>query len=461
VIECLIDDEIIYVISGDDFILSPSNPIAGITHIRRGITFKDGDYPDSGVSLVGSSKYATNTEFLRDEAGNYISASSLNIPNTVVHRSGTGAIEVGTVVTNNIEGTPNGTILGNWTINDMLMPDSNGGAALGTSSLRWSNVYAQTVDTTLLTANVSTFVQLKDKNLRYIDQFDNDTTLSANSEFRLPTQYAIKYYIDHKHSDIQNEIDALPPASITAVADTLLKRDSSASGFVNTLTATTLSLTGSPATKITGFDPDPTLAANSDLKLATQKAIKEYIRTTIELEIANRVAGDQNLQNEIDALQAIPSGTVFYTAGLAVPAGYFAADGKAYSKTLYASLYNALGGVASPYGQSSTTFNVPDLRGEFIRGWDAAGGTARNLDMGRALGSTQADLFAAHSHGMPGDDQLGYANGVAGWTARSRGGFPYDAESQYGGGAQVWSTTDEGGTETRPKNVALQAIIKY
>lgn len=46
-----------------------------------------------------------------------------------------------------------------------------------------------------------------------------------------------------------------------------------------------------------------------------------------------------------------------------------------------------------------------------------------------------------HSHIYPGDDQLGYAAGYAGWGGASAGGFPYDAHSNYGGGAQMWYTT--------------------
>jgi len=77
------------------------------------------------------------------------------------------------------------------------------------------------------------------------------------------------------------------------------------------------------------------------------------------------------------------------------------------------------------------------------------------------FGSNQDASFASHSHGMPGDDQLSFANGASGWTSRSRGGFSYDARSSSGGGGQVWSTTDEGGPDTRPTNVAMLPIIYY
>ena len=47
-----------------------------------------------------------------------------------------------------------------------------------------------------------------------------------------------------------------------------------------------------------------------------------------------------------------------------------------------------------------------------------------------------------HSHVMPGDDQLTFANGRAGWSNRSAGGYPYDANSSTNGGGQMWRTSD-------------------
>ena len=49
-----------------------------------------------------------------------------------------------------------------------------------------------------------------------------------------------------------------------------------------------------------------------------------------------------------------------------------------------------------------------------------------------------------HKHLFPGDDQLSFANGVAGWAANSAGGFGYDARSVGGGGGQLWETTSAG-----------------
>ena len=61
------------------------------------------------------------------------------------------------------------------------------------------------------------------------------------------------------------------------------------------------------------------------------------------------------------------AGNLTYTSGspLTTPAGYFVCDGAAVSKTDYAPLYNALKGSAStsPWGEATSTFNLPDLRG--------------------------------------------------------------------------------------------------
>ena len=138
-----------------------------------------------------------------------------------------------------------------------------------------------------------------------------------------------------------------------------------------------------------------------------------------------------------------------------VPYGYFEANGQAVSRTTYSALWVFLGSPNT--GNGSTTFNIPDYRGEFIRGWDHG----RGVDTNRDLNSLQYSQNLAHNHGMPGDDQLSFANGVAAWDATTRGGFSYDARSGYGGGAQVWNTTTDGGNESRPRNVALMPIIKW
>ena len=68
------------------------------------------------------------------------------------------------------------------------------------------------------------------------------------------------------------------------------------------------------------------------------------------------------------------------------PAGWLPADGRALSRADYPILFNTIG-TTNGAGDGSTTFNVPDIRGEFIRGWD----NGRGVDSGRTVGSFQAE----------------------------------------------------------------------
>jgi phage-related tail fiber protein len=126
------------------------------------------------------------------------------------------------------------------------------------------------------------------------------------------------------------------------------------------------------------------------------------------------------------------------------PTGWLKANGAAVSRATYADLFAAIGTVFG-VGDGATTFNLPDLRGEFIRGWD----DARGVDTGRAFGSAQAHAFFAHSHNMPNSGAV--SAGVLGNLG----------SSQVSGTASSSNTDSVGGTETRPRNVALLACIKY
>lgn len=153
-----------------------------------------------------------------------------------------------------------------------------------------------------------------------------------------------------------------------------------------------------------------------------------------------------------------PVGTVNWFASSAAPVGWIVADGSEVSRTGYAALFAVIGTTYGS-GDGSTSFNLPDLRGQFIRGWDDAGGTARGCDPGRAFGSSQAGMVGPHSH------NLCYAP-----AASIVGNAPYFAQQAGFGGLRgantacysaTCSVQPSTGTETRPMNVALLPCIKY
>jgi microcystin-dependent protein len=135
----------------------------------------------------------------------------------------------------------------------------------------------------------------------------------------------------------------------------------------------------------------------------------------------------------------LPAGAVQVFAMSSAPTGWLSCDGTAVSRSTYSGLYSAIGTTYGS-GNGSTTFNLPDLRGEFIRGWDAG----RGIDSGRTFGSFQLDEFKSHTHSMT------FAR--TGWDA-------YTGLNVGSGYSQNTGAT--GGNETRPRNIAMLYCIKY
>ena len=160
------------------------------------------------------------------------------------------------------------------------------------------------------------------------------------------------------------------------------------------------------------------------------------------------------------AAQSAPSGAVAFFAGANAPTGWLKANGAAVSRTTYAALFAAIGTTFGA-GDGSTTFNLPDLRGEFPRFWD----DGRGLDSGRGLGTQQMDAFQGHNRDLRRSQNNSY---IHGWVGVSAGAGHYVPDAQ--GSGDVWITRDyltdsRYGTprvaaETRPRNIALLACIK-
>lgn len=79
-------------------------------------------------------------------------------------------------------------------------------------------------------------------------------------------------------------------------------------------------------------------------------------------------AGINFPNNSQQAVAYLPAGMVLHFANATAPTGWLICDGSAVSRTTYADLYAAISTIYG-VGDGSTTFNVPDLRGQFIRGW--------------------------------------------------------------------------------------------
>lgn len=147
----------------------------------------------------------------------------------------------------------------------------------------------------------------------------------------------------------------------------------------------------------------------------------------------------------------VPPGTVMSFAGGAssVPDGYLLCDGSAISRTTYSYLYGVLGTIYGS-GDGTTTFNLPDLRGEFVRGLD----NGRGVDSGRTLGSAQAESVNTAGVQLREASTTWASSGVG--VGSSQAYFENSSIASYGSNMTLF-----GGWETRPRNVALNFIIKF
>lgn len=155
-------------------------------------------------------------------------------------------------------------------------------------------------------------------------------------------------------------------------------------------------------------------------------------------------------------------GQIAYFSTDQVPMGWLRANGTDASRTAFGGMFSVLG-TRFGTGNGVTTFGLPDLRGEFIRGWD----DGRLVDPGRVLGTAQA----ATAIRMLIDNYVGYPTGTLAVGMRNVDGILYGAGSDNATvGADstfyVASTTARGGANdntaylVRPRNVALLACIK-
>ncbi len=188
----------------------------------------------------------------------------------------------------------------------------------------------------------------------------------------------------------------------------------------------------------------------------------------------------------------IPVGTVVYVAMNSVPPGFLPCDGGTYNTTSYAALFAA---ISYNYGGSGNTFSVPDLRNRFVMGFNSA--DSRNY------GTVQGSQNKSHNHavsGTTGENNVSHTHPAStldnGEHHHDYTTFQTTANINPGpaGLTPVWSGTEEvetndaglhnhtvsignnnvnhthsftltteseGGTEARPTNMNLLAVIKF
>ena len=171
---------------------------------------------------------------------------------------------------------------------------------------------------------------------------------------------------------------------------------------------------------------------------------------------ANGAGADPSWQVS-GASVAVPAGAVCAFAMSTAPSGWLECDGAAVSRSTYSGLFAAIS-TTFGVGNGSTTFNLPDLRGEWVRGW----ANARSVDTGRAFGSTQAEMIGPHNHAVtdPGHTHAApSSSNTGGGTLFSRGDNDVSSLTTSSNTTGI-TINNNSGTENRVRNVALMYCIK-
>tara|TARA_R100000353_G_scaffold14156_1_gene14042 strand:- start:3 stop:1133 length:1131 start_codon:yes stop_codon:yes gene_type:complete len=210
------------------------------------------------------------------------------------------------------------------------------------------------------------------------------------------------------------------------------------------------------------------------VSLQSPSSLSSNVALTLPSSIINggflQTDGSGNLSFQI--VNGVPSGAVFCVAVATVPTGYLECNGAAVSRSTYAALF-AFIGITYGSGNGSSTFNLPDLRGEFVRGYDHG----RGVDSGREINDPQGSANLSHGHSVsasvsdPGHVHTTSVDNKRLFTNPGPHHIPYGGAGGYPGTNWSMSTAttgvsvsisqnNAGGSEARPRNVSMMYIIK-
>ncbi|EPG7827813.1 tail fiber protein [Escherichia coli] len=277
-----------------------------------------------------------------------------------------------------------------------------------------------------------------------IVQLSSDT--NSTSETLAATPKAVKAAYDlaagkapSSHTHPWNQITGVPTASLTAKGITQL---SSATNSTSEVLAATPKAVKAAYDLANGKQAaDATLTALAALATAADKLPYftgvDRAALTALTSVGRAILSKPSIQSVLNYLglgegSALPVGVPVPWPSATPPTGWLKCNGAAFSAEEYPEL-------AKVY----PTNKLPDLRGEFIRGWD----DGRGIDSGRTLLSPQDGSIEAHGHDYNG---VIYTSSGPSWANTTDAG--HRAYSGF--------TSSYGGSETRPRNIAFNYIVR-
>jgi microcystin-dependent protein len=205
------------------------------------------------------------------------------------------------------------------------------------------------------------------------------------------------------------------------------------------VTPANLNLLGTPTVALA--DGEVTAAKIAADAVTTAKILDANVTTA---KIANAAVTQEKLAASVTF---VPAGAIMAFAMNSAPSGWLAANGQFVSRSGFSELWAAIGTTYGA-GDGTTTFNLPDLRGYFVRGAGTNGDGAAS----GTFGAKQSDDNKSHTHTLSNTSS-------SVWTVGGNNGSISFPNAGVAVGTATINTS--GGSEARPKNIALLYCIKF
>ena len=211
--------------------------------------------------------------------------------------------------------------------------------------------------------------------------------------------------------------------------------------------------------------------------------------------VKNTNHSDTNAELTFITVNGVPVGAVFcvakngHSTSSGVPDGYLECDGSSKLKSQYQALYAVIGITYGGDAGATGSFNLPDLRGKFVRGFDnGAGVDSDRVTAGDGIGTNQASANKSHNHtatsavndpghrhlpenysanssqanghGIPVNDRIIGNYGSGSGNGLGPLGNRHFMETTTTGITVTTTNANEGASDARPVNVSMMYIIK-
>ena len=236
--------------------------------------------------------------------------------------------------------------------------------------------------------------------------------------------------------NVDNTSDLNKPVSTATQTALNLKANIANPTFSGTVGGITKSMVGLS-------NVDDTSDSNKPVSTATQTALALKANLASP-NFSGNVALPSTTTVGGTTISFVPAGAVMAFAMNSAPTGWLVCNGQAVDRSGTSGYPTLFAAISTTYGagNNSTTFNLPDLQGHFVRGFGTAAGSG-------TFGAKQDDDLKSHTHS--------YVSAYAPYWEPARGG----GGNIYFFSNQANTTGATGGTETRPKNIAMLYCIKF